>query len=256
MSKLFCMSFRGFAAFVLITLTTTYGSAQCGRGTTGINGIGTESGRPFQADRVTTSVQTLADGSRRTVSFTDYVARDSTGRIRIERLLSLVASEADFKAAARQIIICDPNAGSSIVLDTRNQTATVVEDPTPAQPHRARRSYSSPFFPSAATRLPTNVLFEDLGYKTIEGVVAHGGRHTQLTAPQVAGSGGSPIRTDERWSSDDLAADVLEVHTDLKTGNETRIALTRLRRSEPEASLFEIPAGYSITKTALPASPK
>jgi len=190
---------------------------------------------------VTTSVTLAADGSKRVYTFMEYVARDSSGRVRIERLLQPLspnATETEIAAIRRQIIICDAAAGTSIQMDTLFQTAKIIEDsdPTPANP--VRHSWSAPFFPTPTTKLPPDTQFEDLGWKTMEGVEAHGGRFT------------TPVRVDERWSSDDLAAHVLEVHSDPGKGSETRIALTRVRRTEPEPSLFAIPAGYSVSKVA------
>jgi hypothetical protein len=119
------------------------------------------------------------------------------------------------------------------------KTAEITEDPSSEPTNLARHAYSTPFFPTAAAKMPPDSRFEDLGYKNIEGVETHGGRFT------------TAVRVDERWSSDDLAADVLVVYTDPKTGIETRIALIHITRAEPDPSLFAIPEGFSATRTIL-----
>jgi len=65
---------------------------------------------------------------------------------------------------------------------------------------------------------------------------------------------GKPIRIFEKWVSDDLAAALVETGIDLKKNMETTSRLTDVSRVEPDASLFEIPAGYKInpTPTELP----
>jgi hypothetical protein len=81
----------------------------------------------------------------------------------------------------------------------------------------------------------------------IEGVQAHGARHTEVEGDDAH----APVRIDERWLSDDLAATVLEVHTIPKLGSETRTVLTHLNRTEPDPSLFEVPPGYTA-RAAMP----
>jgi hypothetical protein len=208
-------------------------------------------GNPFVADRLTTSVETLADGTKRTHVNREFLARDSSGRIRIERIMSVLpvdATEEEIRAAERSVIICDSNAGTSIHIMSTVHTAEITEDPTPAPFPDVHHVWGSWYFPNAKTKpLPANLQFEDLGYQRIEGVLAHVGRWTTLGDPQ--GSGGTiPIKVDERWSSEDLAAEVLEVHSDPTKGSETRIALNNLRRVEPDPSLFDIPEGYTIKK--------
>lgn len=50
----------------------------------------------------------------------------------------------------------------------------------------------------------------------------------------------------ETWISDDLSEIVLQVLTNVRAKIETRITLTDIKREEPVASLFEIPAGYKV----------
>jgi hypothetical protein len=51
----------------------------------------------------------------------------------------------------------------------------------------------------------------------------------------------------EEWRSDELGATLLWVFSDFTKQVENRAALTTIRRKEPDASLFTIPAGYNIT---------
>jgi hypothetical protein len=53
------------------------------------------------------------------------------------------------------------------------------------------------------------------------------------------------VSVSERWFSTDLQITVQSKHTDPRMG-ETDYSLTNLSRSEPDASLFEPPAGYTV----------
>lgn len=87
---------------------------------------------------------------------------------------------------------------------------------------------------------------ESLGTQTIEGVEATGTRKTTtIPAGQIGNE--LPIRiVSERWYSPALQATVLSRRDDPRFG-ETVYRLTNINRSEPAASLFEVPAGYTVT---------
>ena len=90
-----------------------------------------------------------------------------------------------------------------------------------------------------------NVNKEDLGTQTIEGVSATG---TRITFTIPAGQIGNerPIDiVDERWFSKDLQAFVMTRHSDPRSG-ETVYRLTNIDRTEPDHSLFQVPADYDI----------
>ena len=86
---------------------------------------------------------------------------------------------------------------------------------------------------------------ENLGSQTIEGLLAEG---TRTTTTWPAGSIGNdrPITsTQERWISRDLGMEVLTKRSDPRSGDST-MKLTNISRSEPDASLFQPPAGSEI----------
>jgi hypothetical protein len=87
---------------------------------------------------------------------------------------------------------------------------------------------------------------ESLGRQTIEGVQAEGSR-TTVTIPAGAIGNERPIQVvSERWYSPELQTLVMTRHSDPRFG-ETTYRLTNVSRSEPDHSLFEVPAGYKIT---------
>ncbi|HJZ83259.1 MAG TPA: hypothetical protein VKD91_23020 [Pyrinomonadaceae bacterium] len=98
-----------------------------------------------------------------------------------------------------------------------------------------------------------NVKKEDLGTETIEGVSATGTRVTfTIPAGQIGNERAIEI-VDERWFSKDLQAVVMTRHSDPRSG-ETVYRLTNISRTEPDHSLFEVPADYQIKEgPTLPA---
>ena len=98
-----------------------------------------------------------------------------------------------------------------------------------------------------------NVNKEDLGTQNIEGVEATGTRVT-MTIPAGQIGNERPIEiVDERWFSNDLHLFVMTRHSDPRSG-ETVYRLTNINRSEPDHSLFTVPADYDVNeKTMLPA---
>jgi hypothetical protein len=93
-----------------------------------------------------------------------------------------------------------------------------------------------------------NLNKEDLGTQIIEGVSANGTRHT-FTIPAGQIGNERPIEiVDERWYSKDLQTFVMTRHTDPRSG-ETVYRLTNINRSEPDHSLFEVPADYVLKES-------
>ena len=77
----------------------------------------------------------------------------------------------------------------------------------------------------------------------MQGVSAHGLRHTQTIPAASGGAGKDIVVTDEYWYSEDLRINVLLKHDDSRTGS-VILTVTQIARTEPNASLFQIPDGY------------
>src|SRR5262245_26968316 len=86
---------------------------------------------------------------------------------------------------------------------------------------------------------------ESLGNQTIEGVTAEGTRST-LTIPVGEIGNTRPLEiVDEFWYSPELQIMVMTKHRDPRSGEAT-YRLTSLNRNEPDRSLFEVPADYTV----------
>ena len=92
-----------------------------------------------------------------------------------------------------------------------------------------------------------NVVKESLGRQMVEGVEAEGTRST-LTIP--AGEIGNEREIQvisERWFSPELQMVVMSKHSDPRSG-ETIYRLTNIIRADPAKTLFELPAGFTVSE--------
>jgi hypothetical protein len=88
---------------------------------------------------------------------------------------------------------------------------------------------------------------EQLGTKTIEGVLAQGTR-TTTTLPAGAIGNDRPIEMVwERWQSPELQLTVFSKRVDPRFG-ETVMRLINIQRAEQPKSLFEVPPDYKVVE--------
>lgn len=212
-------------------------------------------GAPYSAESVTETTQTLADGNRihRTMNATVY--RDSQGRTRREQAVPILSSTGANSQPAQIVTIVDPVAGVAYSLEPQTRTARKLPAPgqglpvPPPPPHFEGAGGGAPVVVGMigggvahAAGAPKS---EPLGKRTIEGVECDG---TRLTTTIPAGQIGNdrPIETVmERWYSAQLQTVVMSVRKDPMMG-ETTFRLTNINRSEPPASLFQVPADYTV----------
>jgi hypothetical protein len=94
---------------------------------------------------------------------------------------------------------------------------------------------------------PEESVEDKLQDRLIGGVVATGIRRTTTIAAGAIGNE-QPIKiVSEEWLSPDLQVLVMTDHTDPRTGRST-YQLSNINRNEPDPSLFQIPADYTIRK--------
>jgi hypothetical protein len=94
-----------------------------------------------------------------------------------------------------------------------------------------------------------------LGTKIIEGLSATGTRTTRTINAGTMGNDKPIVCISDTWVSSDLKVTVLTETDDGQAGHST-IRLVNIVRSEPNASLFQIPAGYTIKGNVSAASLK
>lgn len=103
----------------------------------------------------------------------------------------------------------------------------------------------------SVSRNPGQVTTEDLGSQTMEGVYVTGVRTTRtIPAGQIGNDKPLSIVT-EVWTSPDLKTIVYSKRSDPRMGEQT-FQLTNIARTEPDPSLFTVPADFQIVEGPKP----
>jgi len=178
---------------------------------------------PYTAQVVGTGFETLADGTR--VRYEDKLVwmRDSQGRTRIE--------SGDHKPGVVNLYV--PLRREFIQLFPRLKTASVMTYSMPVPAHEQNLG---------------NTTTDSLGGRPINGIYAEGTRITRVMSsdgdrrPDI-------VYVEEKWVSPDLRIAIFTKGTSsTNPGDATTTEIRELNRSEPDASLFEIPADYKIER--------
>jgi hypothetical protein len=231
---------------------------------------------PYEAQAVTEIKQTLADGSHITQSSTATVARDSDGRtVRVQKLSTIgpwkSTSDTSQSDGPTLTSIFDPVAKTHTDFTSDSKIAHVLTMPNlpmPGAVHRQSGGFamvtagpdggSGPLTFSAEGHHESSgpldardVKSESLGTKTIEGISVTGTRDTRTIPAGTIGNDKDLVITRETWYSPDLKLVVQSTQNDPRFG-ETNYSLTNIQRSEPDASLFQVPVGYKLDKVPAP----
>ncbi len=225
-------------------------------------------GAPFCATVVTEHNQSLSDGNRIHTTDSSQLCRDSEGRTRREAGLNLLGA-APQTSAPKLVTIVDPVTGVRYLLDSTNKIAQkmplrMLDGPGAKGPAGPGEKNEEVMVYRHAGDPGSDVVYnkvefrktddgsgesapksESLGDQTIEGIHATG---TRMTTTIPAGKMGNekPITvTSERWYSPELKATVMTKHDDPWAG-ELKTEFKNVVASEPDASLFAVPADYKV----------
>jgi hypothetical protein len=205
--------------------------------------VGAVKGAPFSAEAVTETTQTLPDGRRATSQSSSTIYRDGMGRERREQTFAVVEIGTQ-STASKHVTITDPVSNTAYTLDPRAHSATkapllVTLDSGGHLAGPGPVVVSGRMIPGGSPP-SVEVKTEDLGSKSIDGVMSNGKRETR-TGPA------GPIE-DETWYSPDLRTTVMSRHSDPRAG-QTVYRLTKINRTEPDPLLFQVPPDYKIVET-------
>jgi hypothetical protein len=204
-------------------------------------------GAPYSAVQTTQMQQTLAGGNLISRQEQSKVYRDSQGRVRMEHTRSGPAASSGQPETV--IAIFDPVAGYSYVLNPSSMTAIKMSVPQHNGPPNGPGTHPRGHFGGVGAQVQT----DSLGTQTVNGVSATGTRRTE-TIPAGAIGNQQPIQiVRETWISTDLKVPVMIKSSDPRFGDMV-MQLTNIAQSEPDASLFQIPNGYTIKDK--PAGPQ
>ncbi len=222
----------------------------------GLMAPGAVAGSPFSAVEQTHSLQVLGDGTRIERSESQQVYRDSVGRTRVE----------SGPEGSGFVTIQDPVAGFNLVLNPADQTAQKMPAPTIYATGEKLRlktdiqravtldgpqlnyaySYATVDNGHPEQEPSSREKVEALAPQNINGVMATG-RQTSSTIAAGEIGNDRPIQvTSESWYSNDLQMVVKSSSSDPRFGDSS-FEVTNIVRTEPDAGLFQIPAGYTVT---------
>ena len=204
---------------------------------------------PYTANRKTTRVQKLANGTTITQESIAKEARDSSGRTYRESRTE-VPLGAEARAPGFSFVnVVDPVNRIAISWSSNSKEATEFHIPEPGQ--------TRPVPPATAAVQPGAVpaptvrfdrpkpQVEDLGTRTIGGLEASGARTTRVIPAGQAGNDQPLTVIHETWMSPELMEVVLQIDDDPRTGVRTT-ELTDIERGNPDPGLFQVPAGYTV----------
>jgi hypothetical protein len=267
--------------------------------------------KPYAAEAVTETIQTLGDGNRIIQNSSAKIYRDSAGRTRREQSLKAIGPWAVSGEAPVMISIDDPVSGIHYSLDSNTKTAHKMMS-RPAMDIEAlqakvkemkfkvangaeagagvaaggavgvvtRASATTVVNVPQTIRSSTNTVtiarggpvafgamgpgvpmpdangifswtgegevnMESLGKQTIEGVEVEGQRVTVTIQAGKIGNERPIVTVNERWYSPELQTVVLSKNSDPRLG-ETTYKLTNIDRNEPDPSLFQVPADFTV----------
>jgi hypothetical protein len=194
-------------------------------------------------------VQTLADGTTITRTFTVKEARDSEGRAYSETQQTLHIRADGQPTDLVNYAIFDPVAPTRINWENRTKIANVTHMPAPQT--MQDRTQPMQVQDGDAARQPqvgrptehqTN---EDIGVRTIAGIEAKGMRGTGTIPVGDRGNDRPLTIVRENWVSTQYNIPLLTITDDPRTGKRTD-EVTEFQPGEPGPALFQIPGGYTV----------
>jgi hypothetical protein len=209
--------------------------------------------------------------------------RDAIGRTRREETLAAIGPWAASGTPPMMITIQDPASGVNYFLDPQLKIAAKIPAPPPGEgpmeigsvrsfhasgpaeggPSTASVSIASGpgaqgvvaveqgqptvvgFGPGVLAGMQADEKSESLGEETIAGVSADGTRSTTVIPANTIGNERPLEISKERWYSPELQIVLRSKQDDPRFG-ETTYKVTKLDRSDPPSSLFEVPPGYKL----------
>jgi hypothetical protein len=192
-------------------------------------------GAPYCGQLTDNFTQIFADGNQIHRETVTNVCRDSQGRTYHQvNLPEIVAGSGN---SPRAVMINDPVAGVDYMLDPAHKTYRKFVRP------KGKGFQGNP--PQFRGGNPNPASTTDLGFQTIGGLSCKGTRFTHtIPAHSPLGNEQALTVTTDRWYSPDLSIDIQTQTTDPSRGN-TSTTVSNISRNEPDASLFQVPAGYT-----------
>ena len=218
---------------------------------------------PYTAHYTITNVQTLANGTTITGDVTEVKALDSMGRRMTARTVASTVTSEDQPTTVGwspevYVNVHDPVARTETTWRVPGKRATVIALGAPG----AARG-CSPAIDADPDSVPVKSgpratsTTENLGTASIQGVEARGTRRTETIPAGAVGNEAPLVSTVEKWTALSVGLNgllVREIRDDARSGK-TDTELTELEQTDPDASVFQPPAGYEIVTKDASACP-
>lgn len=203
---------------------------------------------PYSATATTKQENKLADGSVVHTSVTTHEARDSAGRRRVETSLGCQPGPDGERHPVVRIGVSNPATGTSTswTPDDPAKVYRVIKIPvltTVAKPETGMDIRQDAAGRHALASM--GIRTEDLGSKSIAGVIADGTRFIHKIPAGVGGKDQPSENVSEIWVARGLGLWMLRIVENPIDGR-TTTEVVDLKQGEPDASLFAPPAGYKL----------
>jgi len=195
----------------------------------------------------------LANGNTISRTNSTNIYRDGQGRVRMETTVKHPDG-----TTSTHVMIHDPVAGVVHNIDTQNKVSHDAVLHAPPQNGQGRGRGPGPGArPNGATaavangrgprRTDPNLVTEQLGTQTMSSVSATGTRMTRTIPAGAEGNSQPIVSVHETWTADDLKVPVMVKSSDPRFGT-SQTQLTNVIRAEPDPTLFQVPAGFTVVK--------
>jgi len=205
---------------------------------------------PYSVTEMTTSVQTLGDGTQIRTQRESRRMMDDEGRMRTE-----ISSDVNQGPRIGQIMINDPVAKVNIVLYPAKKIAQInhtdVMQPT-QQWMEEQQEFSKAMAPSQEElqemqsrgqgQRPST---ENLGEMTIAGLRAKGTRSSFVIPAGQMGNDRELRTVSETWMSTEFFMPLRTIRDDPRTGH-TETVVTSFDKTPPDPDLFKVPDDYHV----------
>jgi hypothetical protein len=203
---------------------------------------------PYTLTSTTTIVQTLANGTTITRTFTQKMARDSEGRTYSETQQTLHVRADGQPIDLVSYIVFDPVARTRISWENRTKIANFTHMPAPETMQDRTQPMQVPDGDAARQpqvgRPTEQQTSEDLGVRNIAGIEAKGTRNTGIIPAGDQGNDRPLTIVRENWMSTQYNIPLLTITNDPRMGKRTD-EVTEFQPGEPDPALFQIPKGYT-----------
>ena len=249
-------------------------------------------GAPYSGTITNEMTQTLEDGTHIVQTMNGNVARDSEGRTRQDAPLPAIGNLSAANAphvvfvqdpVAQSSYMLDltdktaqkmpmpgqppaltaelpgavtaaaggPGEGAVFAMRMQNGTATAPSGGTPNPLPPLPPQPGIIMMQRLASDDPAQVTTEDLGSQTMQGVTVTGTRTTRVIPKGQIGNDAPVSIVNEVWTSPELKTVIYSKRSDPRMGVQT-FQLTNISRTEPDASLFTVPADFKVVDGSQP----